>query len=56
MSQTTDTGLARAVIQEYVDACNAGSVERLRPIFHDDALITATKGTENTEKNDQDYS
>ena len=40
MSQTTDTDLARAIIQEYVDACNAGSVERLRAIFHDDALMS----------------
>ena len=40
MNRTTETEQARAVIQEYADACNAGSVERLRAIFHDDALMS----------------
>ena len=40
MSQTTETDGARAIIQEYVDACVAGNVERLRAIFHDDALMS----------------
>ena len=40
MSQTTEADRARAVIQEYVDACSAGSVERLRAIFHDNALMS----------------
>ena len=40
MSQTSETALARAVIQEYVDACSAGSAARLRAIFHDDALMS----------------
>ncbi|MGH8629565.1 MAG: nuclear transport factor 2 family protein [Burkholderiales bacterium] len=35
-----DTAAARAVIQEYVDACRAGSVERLRAIFHPGALMS----------------
>ena len=40
MSQTTEADRARAVIQEYVDACTAGSVERLRAIFHENALMS----------------
>ena len=40
MSQTAEADRARAVIQEYVDACSAGSVERLRAIFHEDALMS----------------
>lgn len=40
MGRTTETEQARAVIQEYVDACRAGSVERLRAIFHEDALMS----------------
>lgn len=31
---------ARAVIEEYVAACNAGSVERLKAIFHENALMS----------------
>jgi hypothetical protein len=30
----------RRVVQEYIDACQAGSVERLRAIFHENALMT----------------
>ena len=40
MSQNEEAGRARAVIQEYVDACAAGSVERLRAIFHENALMS----------------
>lgn len=40
MSETKEADLARAVIQEYVDACAAGSAERLRAIFHDNALMS----------------
>ena len=40
MSQTAEADRARAVIQEYVDACSAGSAERLRAIFHEDALMS----------------
>ena len=40
MSETKEADLARAVIQEYVDACAAGSAERLRTIFHDNALMS----------------
>ena len=40
MDQTEEAAHARAVIQEYVDACAAGSVERLRAIFHEDALMS----------------
>ena len=40
MSQNEEAGRARAVIQEYVDACAAGSAERLRTIFHDNALMS----------------
>ena len=30
----------RAVIQEYVDACTVGSVDRLQAIFHPEALMS----------------
>ena len=40
MSETKEADLARAVVQEYVDACAAGSAERLRTIFHDNALMS----------------
>ena len=40
MSETNDAADARAVIQEYVDACNAGSVDRLKAIFHEQALMS----------------
>lgn len=40
MNQATEADRARAVIQEYVDACAAGSAERLRAIFHDNALMS----------------
>ena len=40
MSQSREADRARAVIQEYVDACTAGNVERLRAIFHEDALMS----------------
>ena len=40
MNQTEEAARARAVIQEYVDASAAGSVERLRAIFHEDAQMS----------------
>ncbi len=40
MSQIREADQARTVIQEYVDACAAGSVERLRAIFHENALMS----------------
>ena len=35
-----DKQAARAVIEEYVAACRAGSVERLQAIFHPDAVMS----------------
>ena len=40
MNQTHETENARAVIQEYVAACAAGSAQRLRAIFHENALMS----------------
>lgn len=40
MHQDEETGRARAVIQDYIDACAAGSAERLRAIFHENALMS----------------
>ena len=40
MNENKDKQLARAVIQEYVDACAAGDAARLRAIFHEDALMS----------------
>ncbi|NKB38523.1 MAG: DUF4878 domain-containing protein [Gammaproteobacteria bacterium] len=40
MTDTNDGADARAVIEEYVNACNDGDVDRLRAIFHDDALMS----------------
>ncbi len=40
MSETNATEKARAVIEEYVDACNEGNVGRLRAIFHEQALMS----------------
>ena len=36
----TDEAAVRAVLEEYVAACMAGSVERLQAIFHPEALMT----------------
>jgi hypothetical protein len=35
-----ETNEARAVIEEYVAASNVGSVERLKTIFHENALMS----------------
>lgn len=40
MNEANEKKQARAVIQEYVDACAAGSVERLKAIFHENALMS----------------
>jgi Putative lumazine-binding len=40
MSETSEAAEARAVIEEYVDACAAGSVARLQAIFHEQALMS----------------
>jgi len=40
MSEKNETEAVRAVIAEYVDACAAGSVERVKAIFHDQALMS----------------
>jgi hypothetical protein len=40
MNDTTESTQARAVIEEYVNACNAGSVDRLKAIFHENALMS----------------
>ena len=40
MSETNEAAEARAVIEEYIDACSTGSVERLRAIFHEQALMS----------------
>lgn len=40
MSNSSEIEQARAVIQEYVDACTARSVERLKAIFHENALMS----------------
>ena len=40
MNDATEIAEARAVIEEYVNACNDGSVERLRAIFHEQALMS----------------
>ncbi len=40
MSETNEASEARAVIEEYVNACNEGSVERLKAIFHEQALMS----------------
>ncbi len=40
MNDTNETAAARAVIEEYVDACTAGSVERLKAIFHEQTLMS----------------
>ncbi|MFT5350858.1 MAG: hypothetical protein ACI909_001554 [Planctomycetota bacterium] len=40
MAETNDAAGARATIEEYVDACNDGSVERLKAIFHEQALMS----------------
>ena len=40
MSKTDSSAAARAVIEEYVAACNDGSVERLKAIFHENALMS----------------
>ena len=36
----SDADDAKAIIEEYVAACNAGSAERLRAIFHENALMS----------------
>jgi hypothetical protein len=36
----SDVAAARAVIEEYVAACRVRSVDRLKAIFHPDALMT----------------
>ncbi len=46
MSASDEMQTARAVIEEYVDACSAGSVERLRAIFHEQALMSGYMGGE----------
>ena len=40
MDDVNDAAAARAVIEEYVNACNDGSVERLKAIFHPQALMS----------------
>ena len=40
MNESNNSAAARAVIEEYVAACNDGSVERLKAIFHEDALMS----------------
>jgi len=35
-----DESAVRAILDEYIAACVAGSVERLQAIFHPDALMT----------------
>jgi len=40
MSESNEAAEARAVIEEYVNACNDGSVERLKAIFHENALMS----------------
>jgi uncharacterized protein (TIGR02246 family) len=35
-----DENAVRAILDEYISACVAGSVERLQAIFHPDALMT----------------
>ena len=40
MSETDEMQQARAVIEEYVSACNDGSVDRLKALFHDQALMS----------------
>jgi ketosteroid isomerase-like protein len=39
-----DTGAARAVVEEYVAACRALSVERLAALFHPDARMSGYLG------------
>ena len=36
----SETAAARAVIEEYIEACRVRSVERLKAIFHPDALMS----------------
>jgi len=40
MTETNTAEQARAVIKEYVDACNEGDVSRLRAIFHEQAVMS----------------
>ena len=40
MTQDNEASAARAIIEEYVAACNEGNVERLRAIFHEQALMS----------------
>ncbi len=40
MSETDAATEARAVIAEYINACDAGSVDRLKAIFHEQALMS----------------
>ena len=41
-----DSNSPQAVIVEYVEACRVGSVERLKAIFHPDALMAGFYGGE----------
>lgn len=36
----SESEAVRTIIEEYIDACRAGSVERLQAIFHPDALMS----------------
>jgi len=40
MNETDEIEAARAIIQEYVDACAVSSVARLKAIFHKHALMS----------------
>ena len=40
MTQDNEASAARAVIEEYVAACNEGNVGRLRAIFHEQAMMS----------------
>ena len=40
MSNNNETANARAVIEEYISACNEGDVDRLKVIFHEQAVMS----------------